>query len=318
MYPTIEPFFTDWIEVSPQHSLYVERSGNKGGYPIFFVHGGPGSQTNPCHRQYFDPSFFDIVLFDQRGCGKSRPLGEVSDNDTWALVEDINVIRDTLGISKKICLFGGSWGSSLSLAYASTYPEAIEEMVLRGIFLGTHEELHWFTEGLARFATTAWEEFASSGAENLVDYYYEKVNSPDRNSALQAARLWSRYEIQTMRIGSADHAQNRNIPLPPEEQLLARVRVQLHYLKNQCFFRENQLLESATGINVPVTIIQGGVDFICPPITAHRLSEQLPQARLRIVGNAGHDALSEELAEVLTEETNSLRDRLRNKDESAV
>ncbi len=285
---------------------------------MLFLHGGPGSSCNADHRRYFDPGFFDIVLFDQRGCGRSTPLGEVAENDTWQLVEDIDAIRTSLELGDRVCLFGGSWGSTLSLAYATRYPRAIEEMILRGVFLGTGEEVRWFTDGLARFAPGAWQEFADGTVDDLVEYYYREVNSPDRAIASRAARRWASYEARTMRIGASDTVQNRDIPLPAGDPLLARVRVQLHYLKNRCFLDDNQLLESATDITMPVTIVQGGLDFICPPITAFRLGKLLPRGTLRLVNDAGHDGMSGKLAAALTEEANRLRDRLRNRHESAI
>lgn len=318
MYPEIAPFFTDMLAVSSTHSIYVERSGKKGGSPVFFVHGGPGSHSRTDHRGYFDPDFFDIVLFDQRGCGKSKPAGETAENDTWALVEDINAIKDAFGINKKISLLGGSWGSTLSLAYALTYPHAVEELILRGVFLGTHDEVRWYTHGLARFATQAWEEFASSGEDDLVDYYYQQINSLDDDAVREAARAWVKYEIQTMMIGASEPASNKNVALPPEKDMLARARVQLHFLKHHCFLHDNQLLESAQKINLPVTIVQGSMDMICPPITAYRLSKRLPQATLRLVGNAGHGGLSGALAAALKEEADNLRDRLRRRNESTI
>jgi proline iminopeptidase len=318
MYPKIEPFFTDMLAVSPTHSLYVERSGKKGGCPVFFVHGGPGSHSRANHRGYFDPDYFDIVLFDQRGCGKSEPAGETDENDTWALVEDINAIKDALGINRKISLMGGSWGSTLSLAYALTHPQFVEELILRGVFLGTSDEVRWYTHGLARFATEAWEEFSESGVDDLVDYYYRQINSSDAGVASQAARAWVKYEAQTMMIGAGEQASDKNVSLPPEKDMLARARVQLHFLQHQCFLGDNQLLESAQNIKLPVTIVQGGMDMVCPPVTAYRLSKRLPRATLRLVSNAGHGGLSGALAAALKEEADNLRDRLRRRDESAI
>ena len=310
MYPEIEPYYTDRLAVSSRHSLYVERSGRRGGMPVIFVHGGPGSRVNAQHRRYFDPEFFDIVLFDQRGCGKSTPLGETQDNDTWALVEDIEAIRCHFGFERKICLFGGSWGATLALAYAREYPDHVEEMILRGVFLGTREEVDWYTHGLARFAPRAWEEFARPGREDLLTYYSEEVFAQDPARALAAARAWVGYEAQLMMIGTGTARPESDIVLPPEEELLARARVQLHYLRHACFLGDRPLLESAQNLSMPVTIVQGELDLVCPPLTAYRLSRALPNARLRLL-NAGHGGLSAPLASALCEETDRLRERIK-------
>lgn len=317
MYPEIEPDYTVMLAVSPLHSLYVERSGRRGGMPVIFIHGGPGSRVNAQHRRYFDPEFFDIVLFDQRGCGKSTPLGETEDNDTWALVEDIEAIRRHLGIERRICLFGGSWGATLALAYATKYPAHIEEMILRGVFLGTREEVHWYTHGLARFAPSAWEEFASPGHEDLLAYYSEEVLAQNPARSLAAARAWLGYETRLMMIGTANPRSGTDIALPPQEELLARARVQLHYLRHACFLDDSPLLASAPALSAPVTIVQGELDLVCPPVMAYRLSRALPNARLRLV-NAGHGGLSEPLASALREETDRLRDRIKERDESSL
>ncbi|MCB1648981.1 MAG: alpha/beta fold hydrolase [Pseudomonadales bacterium] len=315
MYPEIEPYYIDKLAVSSRHSLYVERSGRRGGMPVIFVHGGPGSRVNAQHRRYFDPEFFDIVLFDQRGCGKSTPLGEVEDNDTGRLVEDIEAIRRHLGIEHRVCLFGGSWGATLALAYAREYPEHVEEMILRGVFLGTREEVDWYTHGLARFAPQAWEAFASPGCEDLLAYYSEEVFAQDPARALAAARAWVGYEAQLMMIGTGNPCPD--ITLVPREELLARARVQLHYLRHACFLGDNPLLASAQELSMPVTIVQGELDLVCPPVTAYRLSRALPNARLRLV-NAGHGGLSEPLATALCEETDRLRARIKERDESSL
>lgn len=311
------------IPVSPRHSLYVERSGKQGGYPIFFLHGGPGSHSRAVHRRYFDPDFFDIVLFDQRGCGKSVPAGETRDNDTDALVADIDTIRQALGIQCKISLLGGSWGSTLALACALRYPQWIDELILRGVFLGTHEEVAWFTSGLARFAPDAWQQFAgAAGGANLVDYYYDAVFAADNEHALEAATRWAAYEMQIMRTGSPSlpptpatglSAEAPLSPLQSAQATLHSARVQLHFLKHQCFLAGNPLLEAAQHIQLPVTIVQGELDLVCPPVTAWQLARCLPQATLRLVSSAGHSALAGSLALALKEEVDALRDRLRDR-----
>lgn len=314
MYPEIEPHFTDMLAVTPQHSIYVERSGNKGGYPVFFLHGGPGSHSRSDHRRYFDPECFDIVLFDQRGCGKSLPAGETAGNSTWELVEDINAIKGALDVEKKISLFGGSWGSTLALAYALKYPSLVEELILRGIFLGSNDEVRWYTKGLSRFAPEAWEDFSCPEEEDLVDYYYQQIHGEDESSAIQAACRWYEYEARIMNVGSEAHTTADVTSFPPKEEMLARVRIQLHFLKHQCFLDDGYLLESVKDLELPVTLVQGALDLVCPPITAHRLQRALPQSTLRLLNDAGHGAQSGILAEALCEEADKLRDRLRNRD----
>lgn len=309
------------VPVSSRHALYVERSGKKGGYPIFFLHGGPGSQSRALHRRYFDPDFFDIVLFDQRGCGRSVPAGETRENDTAVLVEDINAIRNALEITGKFSLLGGSWGSTLALAYALHYPQWLDELILRGVFLGTDEELNWFTHGLSGFAPEAWTQLVSGRDSDIVDDYYQVVQDLDDRHAGEAARRWAEYEMQIMRIGSALQEQMSSTSpttptsptttsMPSISAILDSARVQLHFLKHKCFLAQSPLLEAAHNIYQQVTIVQGRFDLVCPPITAWRLSQRLPRARLRMVENGGHSASSGSMAWALREEVDALRDRL--------
>jgi proline iminopeptidase len=310
LYPPIEPFSTQMLPVSSQHSLYVERSGNRGGYPVMFLHGGPGSQTRPDHRRYFDPDFYEIVLFDQRGCGKSAPAGEVEQNTTQDLVEDIWLIRQALGFSGRMSLFAGSWGSTLALAYALRYPQTVDEMILRGIFLATEPELDWYLNGVSRFAPQAWQQLAENMGPDLLDSYHAAVF--DLETAEQAAWRWAVYEQQLMSLGGGTSQSRSMSSLTPAQQvaLVNGTRVQLHYLKNGCFV-DKPLLECIGQLHIPVTIVQGSVDFICPPVTAVELSKRLPLATLRILPGAGHSALGTTMAPALREECDALRDRLR-------
>ncbi|WP_317622689.1 prolyl aminopeptidase [Pseudohongiella sp. O18] len=307
----MEPCEKQWIQVSPSHSLYVERCGRKGGYPVVFLHGGPGSQINANHRRYFDPEFFDVVLFDQRGCGQSRPAGETRDNNTQALIKDINALREILGIEGRMMLFGGSWGSALALAYARKFPQHVAAMILRGVFLATDEEVEWFTNGLSRFAPAAFQQLTDGMSDNLIQSYHEAVFSSDERLASEAAVRWVNYEMQIMSIGVESNGQSSATELQPSQALLNRARIQLHYLKHHCFMADVSLLNSAASLSMPVTIVQGALDMVCPPITAWQLSEQLPNARFRLVGKAGHSGLSDSMASALREETDAMRDLLR-------
>lgn len=306
------------IAVSTLHSLYVERSGTPGGYPIFFLHGGPGSHTRAIHRRYFDPLFFEIVLFDQRGCGRSVPAGETQENTTSLLADDIHAIREALGITRNISILGGSWGSTLALAYALRYPQSLDELILRGVFLGTQAEVDWYTQGLSRFVPEAWAQFACAGAADLLEHYYYAVNDADDKRAAEAAVRWANYEMQimaTMPIGAGGAASQSltQTSMPSGsyvQDTLHSTRVHLHYLSHQCFLAGNPLLDAAHTIEMPVTIVQGRMDLVCPPNTAWQLSQRLPFARLRMVDKAGHSATSGSLALALREEVDALRDRL--------
>lgn len=303
------------VSVSPVHSLYVECSGKPGGYPIFFLHGGPGSHSRALHRRYFDPEFFEIVLFDQRGCGRSVPAGETSENTTPLLVEDINAIRDALGITCNFSILGGSWGSTLALAYALHYPTSLDEVILRGVFLGTQQELDWYTHGLKHFAPEAWAQFACAGASDLVDHYYQAVNDTNAERAAEAAVRWANYEMQIMAI-MAFSAVSQSLTQPSQppgtfvQNTLNNTRVHLHYLIHHFFLAGSPLLDVAHTIALPFTIVQGRLDLVCPPVAAWQLSQRLPFARLRMVDNAGHSATSGSLALALREEVDALRDRL--------
>lgn len=328
LYAPIEPFSTLMLPVSSRHRLYVERSGKPGGYPIFFLHGGPGSQTRAAHRRYFDPDFFEIVLFDQRGCGQSTPAGETRDNTTAALVEDIFTLREALGFDGRISLLGGSWGSALALAYALRYPETLDELILRGVFLGTDAELDWYTRGLRRFAPIPWQAFAAGMGDDLIEHYYQAVFDQDGTAAMLAAARWVMYEQQVMmpaamqllaaqslsEQSSAEQSLAEQALPTVSRDLLHRARVQLHYLKHHCFLAETPLLEAARTRQLPVTIVQGALDLVCPPVTAVELSQRLPQATLRLVNDAGHSAMNGSLAQALREECDALRDRLRRRD----
>ena len=295
------------IPVSPLHSLYVERCGKKGGHPVFFLHGGPGSQVNANHRRYFDPDFYDIVLFDQRGCGQSVPAGETRDNTTQDLIGDINTLCTALGINGSISLFGGSWGSTLALAYAHQFPRNVNAMILRGIFLGTDDEVAWFTYGLKRFAPRAWQDMSEGMGQDLIEAYYQAVFDSDRDKAAEAAQRWVQYEMQIMQIGS-DVSNTQS--LAASEATLNRSRIHLHYVRHRFFLSDTALMESANSLPVPVTIVQGEMDLVCPPITAWQLTQRLPDARLRLLSNAGHSGLAAVMASALREEADALRDRL--------
>ena len=306
LYPLIDPFEQASLEVASPHSLYFEQSGNPKGYPVVFLHGGPGSQTNPDHRRYFDPSFYRVVLFDQRGCGRSTPAGCVQANTTWDLVSDMERIRCHLGIEKWL-LFGGSWGSTLALAYASRHPQRVAGMILRGVFLASEAELDWYLNGLRRFVPEAWQRLTGGSAVDVVGRYYRDVNHADEAFALDAARRWVQYEQHVMAIGAASTPSGGTGDDPA---ILARARVQLHYLAAGCFLTEGQLLQSASSMHVPVTIVQGRADMVCPPVTAYDLRQRLPGARLQMIEGGGHSAAGARLAPALRSAADDMRSGL--------
>ncbi len=292
-YPEIEPYHTGFLRVSEEHSIYYEESGNPKGKPVVFLHGGPGGGTSPKQRRFFDPSRYRIVLFDQRGCGKSRPHASLNDNTTWHLVSDIERLREELKVARWM-VFGGSWGSTLALAYAEKHPERVTELVLRGIFLLRRWELEWFYQcGTSRLYPDAWKAYEElippAERGDFIAAYYKRLTSADESVRQQAARVWSVWEASTSHL------------LPDEDYIrssggdafsLAFARIEAHYFVNHGFLsRENQLIEDVVRIrHVPTVIEQGRYDVVCPMQSAWELSRAFPEAKLKIVPDAGHSA----------------------------
>ena len=294
LYPPVEPYEQGMLPVSPLHTIYYEQSGNPNGKPVVFVHGGPGGGTDPKHRRFFDPTKYRIVLFDQRGCGRSTPHASLEENTTWDLVADMERLRDKLGIDRWL-VFGGSWGSTLALAYAQTHTSRVSELVLRGIFLLRKWEIDWFyQEGASRLFPDAWEQYLQPIPESergdLLAAYHERLTSSDREVALAAARAWSIWEGSTSclyqdpdlitKMGGADFA-------------LAFARIECHYFVNKGFFeRESALLEGASKLGqIPGVIVQGRYDVVCPPESAWDLHRAWPESKLIVVPDAGHSAM---------------------------
>ncbi len=294
LYPEIEANATGRLRVSELHELYFEESGNPKGKPVVFLHGGPGGGSEPKQRRYFDPSVYRIVLFDQRGCGKSTPHASLVDNTTWHLVDDVEALRKHLGI-EKWQVFGGSWGSSLALAYAEAHPARVTELVLRGIFLLRQREIDWFyQDGASAFYPDAWEKYLAPIPEaergDLLMAYHRRLTSDDPEVQKAAARAWSTWEAQTSYLHpNADLVARA----AGDTFALAFARIECHYFKNKGFLeKESQLLDDAPKIaHIPTVIVQGRYDVVCPPENAWALYRAMPEADLRFVPDAGHSAM---------------------------
>jgi proline iminopeptidase len=322
LYPALDPFATGRLPVGSGHVLHFEQCGNPGGFPALFLHGGPGSRTRPEHRRFFDPRFYRVVLFDQRGCGRSTPPGGTEENTTRHLVEDIEALRRHLEI-ERMMLFGGSWGSTLALAYAGAHPERVAGMVLRGIFLASRAEVDWYLDGLRNFVPQAWEACFDSAQDrpfdsaqdrpaqvtsgSLLARYHALVNGQDERQALAAARRWVGYEEAVMDLGAAQSSAGAT-PQEPAA-LLARARVQLHYLAHDCFLEPGELLSGLRRLSdTPALIVQGRLDMVCPPRAAFALARLLPRAELRLVGRGGHSASEPDMAEALRRAADDMRE----------
>jgi proline iminopeptidase len=303
LYPPIEPAQRGWLEAGDGHRLYFEECGNLQGAPVLFLHGGPGSSSNPGHRRFFDPSFYRIVLFDQRGCGRSTPSGETHANTTADLLEDIERLRRHLGLERWL-LFGGSWGSTLALAYAEAHPQRVCGLVLRGVFLASGAEVAWYLEGLRRFLPEAWEALAAdvpqADCAGLIAHYRAAIERGD----MSAAQRWNAYENATMAVGEA----GSSLPMAEGAGLLARVRVQLHYLSSHCFLFPGQLIGDLSRIaHLRAVLVQGRRDLVCPPGTAYTLAQLWPAARLWMVEEAGHSAMHPALRAALVRATEEFK-----------
>jgi len=297
LYPPFDTNASGMLEVGDGHTLYWEESGNPHGVPVLFVHGGPGAGSAPTYRRFFDPRFWRIVLFDQRGCGRSLPHASVADNTTPALVADMERLRQMLGIERWV-LFGGSWGSTLALAYGQTHPERALAFVLRGVFLCRPSEIDWFMTGMGTFFPEIHTRFAAHVAADpgpALQAWYARLTDPDPAVHLPAARLWCGYEEACARLvpragsGEADGA-----------AALAMARLECHYMVHDGFLEPDQLLRDVGRIrHLPGIIVQGRYDMVCPPVSAHDLARAWPAARLTMVPDAGHSAMEPGIRQAL-------------------
>ena len=291
LYPTIEPYRADRLMASDGHQLYFEECGRRDGKPVLIVHGGPGGSSNPTMRRFHDPSRYRIILLDQRGCGRSTPHASLNANTTWHLVDDMERLRTHLGLARWQ-LLGGSWGSTLSLAYAQRHPERVTELVLRGIFLLRRSELAWFyQEGANWLFPDAYEDFARpippSERGDMIEAYYRRLSHPDPKIQLEAARAWSIWEGSTLAL----HQDPERIKLfGAESYALAFARIECHYFANRGFFaRDGELLAGIAALRgLPCVIVHGRYDVVTPLKSAFDLKAAWPEADLRIVPDAGH------------------------------
>ena len=310
LYPAIEPFASGFLQVSPVHRLYYEQCGNPDGKPVVFLHGGPGAGCGPNSRRFFDPAHYHIILFDQRGCGRSTPHAELVENTTWELVADMERLREHLGIDRWQ-VFGGSWGSTLALSYAQTHPQRVSELVLRGIFMLRRWELEWFYQkGCDAIFPDAWETYLAQIPEvergDLISAYYRRLTSPDPAIRLSAAKAWSVWEASTSYLlQDAGQIQGNAV----DEFALAFARIECHYFVHGGFFEaDDQLLRNASRLkDIPAVIVQGRYDVVCPTRSAWDLHRAWPEADLRIVADAGHSAFEPGITDELVRATDRFR-----------
>jgi len=312
LYDEIEAYDSGHIKVSNVHQLYYEQCGNPNGKPVVFLHGGPGAGLISDYRRFFDPEAYRIILFDQRGAGKSTPHASLEDNTTWHLVQDIETIREHFGVERWL-VFGGSWGSTLSLAYAETHPDRVSGLILRGIFLCRPREIRWFYEesqGASAIFPDNWEQYVTIIPEsvrgNMIDAYYRRLTSDDSVVRLAAAQAWSTWEASALKLLPD---QNLIDDFSEPEMALALARIECHYFINNCFFdTDNYLLEHVDRIrHLPAVIVHGRYDIICPIMNAWDLHRAWPEATLKIIPDSGHAATEPGIVDALVEATDSFR-----------
>jgi len=301
LFPPIDPFETGWLAVGDGHEIYWELSGNPAGPVVLFVHGGPGAGTQPSYRRFFDPTFWRILLVDQRGCGRSRPQASIEANTTAELIADFERLRRHLGLQRWL-LFGGSWGSTLALAYGQAHPDRCLGFVLRGVFLFSAAEIDWFLTGMGHFFPEAARRFTTflppEDRDEGLTAWRRRLNHPDPAVHLPAARAWSAYEEACARL--LPTAEDPAGPAGPGT--LALARIEAHYMAHQGFLAPGQLLANMAAIrDLPAILVQGRYDVICPPVTAFTLARAWPGALLRMVPDAGHAAMEPSLRAALVE-----------------
>jgi proline iminopeptidase len=306
LYPEVEPFSAGWMPTGGFHEIYYEECGDPQGKPAIVLHGGPGGAINTTMRRFFDPSRWRVVLFDQRGCGKSRPNASLQDNTTWTLVEDIERLRKRLGVDKW-CVFGGSWGSTLALAYAITHPERVESLVLRGVFLLTERELRWFyQDGASMLFPDAWERFCAPIPEaergDMIGAYHKRLTHPDRRVQAEAAAAWSQWEGDTISLRGPEARPSK---FNEVDFAIAFARIECHFFANRGFFGDDGWILKNIGriAAIPGWIVQGRFDVVTPLESAWALRKAWPAARFEIIWDAGHASTEPGIIDALVRAT---------------
>ncbi len=313
LYPEIKPYETHRIAVEPPHEIHVEECGNPSGIPVVFVHGGPGAGCEAYNRRFFDPELYRIILFDQRGAGRSEPHAELENNNTQGLVADMELIRERLGVERWV-VFGGSWGSTLGLVYAETHPDRVMGLILRGIFLCRKQELDWFyQEGASRIFPEYWEDFLAPIPEaerrDLLKAYHRRLTGENELARMSAAKGWALWEARCATLrpnqGVEDHFSDPHVAL-------ALARIESHYFANKIFLEDNQILRDAGRLQgIPGVIVHGRYDIICPMSNAWDLHRAWPEAELRIVRDAGHSTTEPGIIDALVKATRGMARHLR-------
>jgi len=312
LYPESTPRATGMLAVDALHKMYWEECGAADGVPLLFIHGGPGGGSLPHHRRFYDPAFWRIVLYDQRGAGRSTPAAELKDNTTAHLIDDIERLRRHLGIDKWL-LFGGSWGSTLALLYAQAHPNRVLGLVLRGIFLATRDEIDWFLHGMARVFPEAWRAFTHflppGERADLLGNYYRRLTDADRAIHAPAAKAWDRYEAQCSTLLPKANGNGR---LEGDGGALAIARIEAHYFVNNAFLEADAVLANVARIrHLPCSIVQGRYDIICPPVAADALARAWPGAEYVVVPDAGHSVREPGITRELVAAVQRMRDLVR-------
>jgi proline iminopeptidase len=312
LFPEISPYATHTLEVAAPHRLYVEECGNPAGIPLVFLHGGPGAGCEPYHRRFFDPGVYRIVLFEQRGAGRSQPHAELRGNSTQALVADMEAVREYLGIERWV-VFGGSWGSTLGLVYAETHPQRVSGLILRGIFLCRGQDIHWFYQhGASRIFPDYWEDFQApvppGERDDMVRAYYRLLTSDNESVRLRAARAWSVWEARSVTLLPSDgvvaHFSDPHVAL-------SMARIECHYFVHDSFLEPDQILRDAHRLaGIPGIIVHGRYDVVCPVDNAYALHRAWPCADLRIIPGAGHAASEPGIVDALVSATTEMAARL--------
>ncbi|MEH6485236.1 MULTISPECIES: prolyl aminopeptidase [Pseudomonas] len=314
LYPEIKPYARHELSVEAPHVLYVDESGSPDGLPVVFVHGGPGAGCDALSRRFFDPNLYRIITFDQRGCGRSTPHASLENNTTWDLVADMEIIREHLNIDKWV-LFGGSWGSTLSLAYAQTHPDRVSALILRGIFLCRQQELQWFyQEGASRMFPDFWQGYVApipvDERGDMIQAFYKRLTGPDQIAQMHAAKAWSTWEGRTATLRPNPQVVER---FSEAHRALSIARIECHYFVNNAFLEPNQLLNNMPNIaHLPGIIVHGRYDVICPLENAWELHQAWPNSELQIIRDAGHAASEVGTTDALVRAADQIADRLLN------